>query len=144
MTESEQNILTLLTEQQAQLDALLLLLEQELIVLAARDIIALDELTAQKIALLTKVQATDQQIGQLSDLQQSTNAPWFIEQVNQLDERLAQCKSQTQVNQQVLEQSQLTLDRLKNEILATRGKSGLTYTSKGKPAIENKGGGIKA
>lgn len=144
MTESEQNILTLLTQQQAQLDALFVLLEQELVVLASRDIVALDELTAQKIAMLTQVQATDEQIGAQSTLQDAVNAPWFIEQVDTLEARLAQCKAQTQVNQQVLEQSQLTLDRLKNEILATRGKSGLTYTSKGKPAIENKGGGIKA
>ncbi|GHG69134.1 hypothetical protein GCM10010919_18810 [Alishewanella longhuensis] len=144
MISAEQNIITLLTKQQAQLDALLLLLEKELVVLASRDIAALDELTAQKIELLSQVQEIDQQIGQQSTLQDSLREPWFVEQVSELEQRLAQCKSQTQVNQQVLEQSQLTLDRLKNEILASQGKSGLTYTNKGKPAIENKGGGIKA
>lgn len=144
MTESEQNVLTLLTQQQAQLDALLLLLETELVVLASRDIVALDDITTQKIALLSQVQTIDKQISEQTALQECLQAPWFVEQVNTLDERLAECKAQTQVNQQVLEQSQLTLDRLKNEILATRGKSGLTYTNKGKPAIENRGGGIKA
>lgn len=144
MTEAEQNILTLLTQQQAQLDALFVLLQEELVILASRDIAALDELTSQKIAMLKQVQITDEQIGAQSNLQDALKTSWFAEHVKILEARLADCKSQTQVNQQVLEQSQLTLDRLKNEILASRGKSGLTYTNKGKPAIENKGSGIKA
>lgn len=144
MTEAEQNILTLLTQQAAQLDALLLLLEKELVVLAARDVIALDELTAEKTSLLNLIQDTDLQLARHSALAEALDAPWFTTKANELKARLAQCKSQTEVNQQVLEQSQLTLDRLKNEILASRGKSGLTYTNKGKPAIDNKGGGIKA
>lgn len=144
MIEAEPNVLTLLKQQQAQLDALLLLLETELVVLASRDIAALDDITNQKLTLLTQVQATDKHISEQTTLPECLQAPWFVEQVNALDERLVECKAQTLVNQQVLEQSQLTLDRLKNEILATRGKSGLTYTSKGKPAIDNKGGGIKA
>lgn len=144
MTEAEQNILTLLTQQAAQLDALLLLLEKELVVLAARDVVALDELTAEKTSLLNLVQTTDLQLAGHSALAEALVTPWFAAKANELKARLDQCKSQTEVNQQVLEQSQLTLDRLKNEILASRGKSGLTYTNKGKPAIDNKGGGIKA
>lgn len=144
MTETEQQILTLLKQQQAQLDALLLLLRQELDVLVSRDYLALDTLTGEKTNLLSEIQSTDEQLATASGLPDCQQQVWFLDLVNLLDSRLEECKAQTAVNQQVLEQSQLTLDRLKNDILASRGKSGLTYTSKGKPAIENKGGGIKA
>lgn len=144
MTEVEQQILTLLKQQQAQLDALLLLLRQELDVLVSRDYLALDTLTGEKTKLLSEIKSTDDELATASALPYCQQQAWFLDLVSALDSRLEDCKTQTAVNQQVLEQSQLTLDRLKNDILASRGKSGLTYTSKGKPAIENKGGGIKA
>ena len=144
MTTSEQSIITFLTQQQAQLDALLLLLQQELAALANRDIEQLDLLTHQKTSLLEQIQATDQALSQQSHLADYLETSWFKESVSKLDSLLEQCKAQTEVNQQVLDHSRLTLDRLKHEILTARGKSGLTYTNKGKPAVDNKGGGIKA
>ncbi|MBU1437724.1 MAG: flagellar protein FlgN, partial [Gammaproteobacteria bacterium] len=62
----------------------------------------------------------------------------------QLDELLEQCKEQNEVNRQSVEQSQLIVERFKHELLQNRGKSGLTYTAKGKPAIDSIGKGIKA
>lgn len=144
MTVSEQSIITFLNQQQAQLDALLLLLQQELAALSGRDIEQLDLLIKQKTVLLQQIQSTDHALSQQSHLADYIDTDWFKQSVNNLDALLEQCKAQTQVNQQVLDYSQLTLDRLKNEILSAKGKSGLTYTNKGKPAVDNKGSGIKA
>lgn len=144
MISAEQNIITLLNAQKAQLNALFVLLEKELTALTLRNVTELDELTVQKSQLLTQIQTTDQQLSEQESLIDYTETTWFLEIVAELDDLLSKCKAQTQVNQQVLEQSQLTLERLKNEILATRGKSGLTYTNKGKPALDSLGNGIKA
>lgn len=144
MNITEQPILSLLEQQHAQLDALLLLLKHELTILSSRDIEALTAITTEKSQLLSHIHALDAQLAHETELSACMKAPWFTEQVARLDELLNQCKQQTDINQQVLEQSQLTLERLKLEILGTRGQSGLTYTNKGKPAVESKGSGIKA
>ncbi|HAW93161.1 MULTISPECIES: flagellar export chaperone FlgN [unclassified Arsukibacterium] len=135
---------TLLQQQQAQLDALLLLLRQELAALASRDIEALNTLTLEKQQTLTEIQSTDASIAANEWLQAAREESWFKQQISQLEDSLASCKQQNDVNQITLEQSQLTLQRLKTELLSARGKSGLTYTNKGKPTVDNIGRGIKA
>lgn len=135
---------SLLQQQQAQLTALLLLLRQELAALAARDIDNLNANTVEKQTLLAEIQATDSKIAGSELLQTASDQPWFKQQVAVLEQVLADCKQQNDVNQLTLEQSQLTLQRLKTELLSARGKSGLTYTNKGKPTVDNIGKGIKA
>ena len=143
MTTSDA-IVTLLNQQQQHLDVLLSLLRQELAALASRDIDSLNQLTIEKTTLLQQVQDTDTALASQPQLEQCKQEDWFKQQIAQLDELLTQCKQQNDVNQQTLEQSQLTLARFKTELLSSRGKAGLTYTSKGKPAVDNKGKGIKA
>ncbi|MDX1678701.1 flagellar export chaperone FlgN [Arsukibacterium sp.] len=135
---------SLLQQQQAQLEALLLLLRQELAALASRDIDKLNTNTSEKQQVLAEIQATDHSIATNTLLQTAKQQPWFKQRVAVLEQLLADCKQHNEVNQQTLEQSQLTLQRLKTELLSSRGKSGLTYTNKGKPTVDNIGKGIKA
>ncbi len=144
MTSHFEPLNTQLQQQQAQLDALLLLLRQELAALASRDIDTLHTITADKQTLLSEIQQTDSQIAGNALLSSAKAEPWFNERLVDLDNTLADCKQQNEVNQITLEQSQLTLQRLKTELLSARGKSGLTYTNKGKPTVDNMGKGIKA
>ncbi|MDX5408487.1 flagellar protein FlgN [Rheinheimera fenheensis] len=137
-------ILTLLNQQQQHLDVLLSLLRQELAALASRDIESLNRITNEKTTVLQQLHDTDNQLAAQPTLAQCKQQDWFKLQVAKLDELLEQCKRHNDINQQTLEQSQLTLARFKTELLSSRGKAGLTYTSKGKPAIDNKGKGIKA
>ncbi len=137
-------ILTLLNQQQQHLDVLLSLLRQELAALASRDIESLNRITNEKTTVLQQLHDTDNHLAAQPALAQCRQQDWFKQQVAQLDELLEQCKRHNDINQQTLEQSQLTLARFKTELLSSRGKAGLTYTSKGKPAIDNKGKGIKA
>ncbi|CAM3896024.1 flagellar export chaperone FlgN [Rheinheimera salexigens] len=135
---------TLLDQQQQHLDALLLLLRQELAALSERDIASLEQLTKEKTQLLISVEQTDKAVGQLPNLAEIKKLSWFIDAVAKIDTVLAECKQQNAVNQQVLDQSQLTLERFKNTLLSQQGKSGLTYTNKGKPSVDSIGKGIKA
>ncbi|MGP9801481.1 flagellar export chaperone FlgN [Rheinheimera sp. NSM] len=144
MTDAASAIIILLNQQQQHLDELLLLLRQELAALAGRDIAALEQLTHTKSDMLSRLQQTDSELAAAAELEQCKQQEWFKQKVAALDLQLEECKRQNDINQQTLEQSQLTLARFKTELLSSRGKSGLTYTSKGKPAVENKGKGIKA
>lgn len=144
MSSATDVITSLLSQQQQHLDVLLSLLRQELAALASRDITLLESLTQQKADVLQLLQTADEQISQVPELESCKQQDWFKQQVAALDTVLEACKRQNDINQQTLEQSQLTLARFKTELLASRGKSGLTYTAKGKPAVESKGKGIKA
>jgi flagella synthesis protein FlgN len=144
MTTASNDIIALLDQQEQLLDELLLSLRQEIAALASRDIATLESIITLKTTQLQQLQQNDASLAASADLAEQLQQPWFKQKVAQLDARLEECKRQNDVNQQTLEQSQLTLARFKTELLASRGKSGLTYTSKGKPAVDSKGKGIKA
>ena len=137
-------ILSLLNKQQEHLQVLLSLLKSELSAIANRDVEKLDQGCAIKVQQLELIQQLDQQISEIPQLAELKVQPWFSDAVSQLYNLLAQCKEQNEVNRQSLEQSQLVVERIKHEILQNRGKAGLTYTAKGKPAIDSIGKGIKA
>ncbi|MDF3125866.1 flagellar export chaperone FlgN [Rheinheimera sp. 1928-s] len=144
MSTANSSILTLLNEQEQHLDVLFLLLQRELDAIRTRDVEALKSNTEEKIQLLELVQTADQQLAVLPELAEAKEQSWFQEHLQRLEEKLAQCKFQNQVNSQSVEQSQLVIERFKTELLQSRGRAGLTYTNKGKAAQVDKGPGIKA
>ncbi|PKM17394.1 MAG: flagellar biosynthesis protein FlgN [Gammaproteobacteria bacterium HGW-Gammaproteobacteria-15] len=144
MTTASNDIIALLDQQKQLLDELLLSLRQEIAALASRDIAALENILTLKTTQLQQLQQNDALLAACADIAEQKQQAWFKQKVAELDAQLEECKRQNDINQQTLEQSQLTLARFKTELLASRGKSGLTYTSKGKPAVESKGKGIKA
>lgn len=137
-------VLSLLTQQQEHLGVLLLLLQQELAAISSRDITALEDNSATKLQCLEQIQALDSSIAAHPQLPALKTDPSLRDQVRQIDVLLQQCKQQNEVNRQTLEQSQLVIERFKHELLQQRGKSGLTYNAKGKPALDSVGKGIKA
>lgn len=137
-------ILSLLDRQQEHLKVLLSLLKSELAAISERNVEKLDQGCLLKVQQLELIQQLDQEISELPQITELKTQPWFSDAVKQLDELLNQCKEQNEINRQSVEQSQLVVERFKHEILQNRGKSGLTYTAKGKPAIESIGKGVKA
>lgn len=135
---------SLVRRQQEHLLVLLSLLKSELAAIAARDVEKLEQGCALKLQQLEQIQQLDLQIAQLPDLAELKIQPWFTDAVSALDEILNQCKEQNEINRLSLEKSQLVVERFKHELLQNRGKSGLTYTAKGKPAVDHIGKGIKA
>ena len=144
MSTVPDSITSLLHLQQQQLELLLSLLRQELAALANRDITNLEQISAQKLEQLALIQQADAELAASPSLQDVKTHDSVKHQIQLIDNLLAQCKQQNDVNQQTLEQSQLRLQQFKHELLSSRGKSGLTYTNKGQPAVDNKGKGIKA
>lgn len=138
MSNAYSSILTLLNEQEQQLDVLLLLLHKELDAIRSRDVEALKTNTDEKIQILDLVQATDEQLTASPELDAAKQQDWFKQQLQRLEDKLAQCKFQNQVNSQSVEQSQLVIERFKTELLQSRGRAGLTYTNKGKAAQVDK------
>lgn len=137
-------ILPLFEQQQEHLTMLLSLLKAELDAISSRNVEALEQGGAAKLACLEQIQQLDQDIAALPMLSTVKNEAWFVQKVQDIDHILQQCKEQNEINALTLQQSQLIVERFKHELLQNRGKSGLTYTAKGKPAIDHKGGGIKA
>lgn len=137
-------VLSLLVQQQKHLDVLLLLLKQELQAISDRNIVALEDNSAVKLQYLEQIQQTDAKIAEYPQLSELKTTEAFIHQIKNIDNLLQQCKEQNEVNRQALEQSQLVIERYKHELLQQRGKSGLTYNAKGKPALDSVGKGIKA
>jgi flagella synthesis protein FlgN len=144
MNSAPSSILTLLNEQEQHLDVLLLLLQKELDAIRTRDVEALKSNTEEKIHTLDLIQATDAKLTAEPELADAKPQDWFKDHLRRLENKLAQCKFLNQVNSQSVEQSQLVIERFKTELLQSRGRSGLTYTNKGKPAQVDKGPGIKA
>ncbi len=137
-------ILSLLVQQQKHLDVLLSLLKQELQAISDRDIAALENNSAVKLQCLEQIQLIDDEIAKHPQLSASKTTEAFVNQVIEIDNLLLHCKEQNEINRQALEQSQLVIERYKHELLQQRGKSGLTYNAKGKPALDSIGKGIKA
>jgi flagella synthesis protein FlgN len=137
-------VLALLTQQQEHLEVLLLLLKQELQAISLRDINELESNSADKLQQLEQIQQLDQQIASHPQLLQLKADPQLIKHVQHIDSVLHLCKEQNEINRLTLEQSQITIERFKHELLQQRGKSGLTYNAKGKPALDSIGKGIKA
>ena len=144
MSNVPSSILTLLNEQEQHLDVLLLLLQNELDAIRTRDVEALKTNTEEKIQILDLIQAADEKLTLLPELVEAKQQDWFKTHLQGLEDKLAQCKFQNQVNSQSVEQSQLVIERFKTELLQSRGRAGLTYTNKGKTAQVDKGPGIKA
>lgn len=135
---------SLLSQQQQHLKVLLLLLQTELTAISERDIEKLEQGCAEKLTLLEHIQQLDSAIAALPQLTELKTEDWFRQTVTELDSMLNACKEQNEVNRLTLEQSQLMISRFKHELLQNRGKSGLTYTAKGKPAVDHIGKGFKA
>ncbi|MCC5824996.1 flagella synthesis protein FlgN [Alkalimonas sp.] len=142
MTATDLN--TLLLQQKEHLNVLLSLLRQEIAAIASRQPDELESLGQQKVACLEALQQLDQRIAEHSQLQDARQTEDFQQAVSEMDQLLASCKQQNEVNRLALEQSQLNLQHFKNELLQLHGKSGLTYDRKGKPAVDHKGKGFKA
>jgi len=116
----------------------LALLKSELAAIASRNIEELDKCCEAKLQCLEEIQQLDAQIATIPNLAELKTQPWFVENLQAIDDVLQQCKEQNEINSLTLQQSQLIVERFKHELLQNRGKSGLTYTAKGKPAIDNK------
>lgn len=134
----------LVSQQLSQLTQLETLLLTENEILQQQNPDTLNEVTAAKEALLSSIQTVDNAIEQSFEFKQEKLTGKFDSELNEIEQILLRCKEQNQINGHIIQQSQLSVERMKNSLLENHNKSSLTYDSKGKKSAGLSSLGIKA
>ncbi|WP_310733167.1 flagellar export chaperone FlgN [Colwellia sp. MB02u-10] len=134
----------LVSQQLSQLTQLETLLDTEKDVLQQQNPDALIHLTADKNDLLLAIKRIDNAIGQSFEFKQEKLAGKFTSLLSDIEAILVRCKKQNQINGLIIQQSQLSVERMKTSLLENHNKSSMTYNSKGKTSGGLSSLGIKA
>ena len=135
------SLAALLETQTLQLKQLLDITQQELELIVKRKALELPPLTESKQTLLTHIQATDSELANHPEREQLNHE--FKEQVSQLRALVEQCQEQSQVAEQLLEQSLNGVRQLANILSKLHERQSMTYDQKGHTKGINKGAGFK-
>ncbi|MGB1263868.1 MAG: flagella synthesis protein FlgN [Cognaticolwellia sp.] len=134
----------LISQQLSQLTQLETLLDAEKDVLQQQNPDALIQITAEKNTLLLAIQELDNAIGQSFEFKQEKLAGNFSTELADIKASLERCKQQNQVNGLIIQQSQLSVERMKTSLLENHNKASMTYDNKGKTSGGLSSLGIKA
>lgn len=133
-----------LVQQHQQLTALSLVIANEKQILQQHDPQALLVISQEKNTLLLAIQQLDQIIGQNQRFAQDKAAGKLTQQLKEITELLTQCQQQNLVNGQIIQQSQLAVERMKTSLLENHNKNAITYDKKGKKSAGLSSIGLKA
>ncbi len=125
------DLIELLQSQDSQLDALYVLLEQEMALLQQRNALALPDLAQQKQALLQQIQYQDQQISQHPEHERLAADLATLRQG--LIDKLQRCQERNEVNGKLIEMSLTSNRRLATVLTQIRDRNSTTYDNKGTP-----------
>jgi len=139
-----QKVTQLLSLQKSELDKLHDLLANELAILKARDLAELEKQAQEKELLLKNINQLDQAISQQSDLKSLQDNNLFSEQVTEIITLLGDCKKQNEINGQIINNSQIAINRFKGMLQQSIANNSMTYDNKGKTNINLNSIGIKA
>ncbi|WP_105254918.1 flagellar export chaperone FlgN [Pseudoalteromonas sp. T1lg75] len=117
-----------LKQQHNSLNELLVLLNDELTVIAGRSGTELKSITPAKAQALTQIQKQDQHIAQLL-ARQSERDEQDQQLIDSARELLAQCQQQNQINAHAAHQAQLSVKQLKDILIGA--PSSITYAADG-------------
>lgn len=134
----------LLNQQLSQLEQLEAVIDAEKELLQGRDPEKLTEITETKNQLLVAIESLDQKFSQSIVFKQERENGQHQEQLTKIKKILLSCKEKNFVNGQVIEHSQLAVERMKTSLLQQHNKSSMTYDSKGKTSGGLSSLGIKA
>lgn len=137
-------ITPLLNKQEAELTKLHSLLCNELEILKNRELSILEQASAEKEAILSQVNLLDKEISHYVSLDALQQDETHSEQVSRIINLLHECKKQNEVNGQIINNSQIAINRFKNMLQKSISNNTMTYDNKGKTSISNRSVGIKA
>ena len=126
------------------------LLQLESIIDAEKDILQLQnpenltDITAQKNQLLLDIQSLDQTLEQSMIFKEEKSQGAYQAQLSSIEETLIRCKEKNQINGDIINHSQLAVERMKTSLLQNHNKSSMTYDNKGKTSGGLSSLGIKA
>ncbi len=134
----------LLNQQHQQLTDLVELIANEKLILQQHDPDALLLISEEKNILLLAIEALDQKISRDKGFAQDKAAGILTDALTNIALLLEQCKQQSLVNGQIIEQSKLAVERMKTSLLENHNKNAITYDSKGKKSAGLSSLGLKA
>ncbi|KMT65493.1 flagellar export chaperone FlgN [Catenovulum maritimum] len=134
----------LLDQQAEQLTSLGDLLQAELDAYKQRNTDKILDTAEAKQALLIKIQALDQSIAQLENLDELKQSESFQASVDAINHQLKEIKVQSAINERVIRTSLNNVTRLKQSILSLKNADSMTYDKQGQAKTQTLGKGIKA
>ncbi|NQZ26755.1 MAG: flagellar protein FlgN [Colwellia sp.] len=134
----------LLTLQHQQLTALAQVIANEKNILQQHDPQALLTVSQEKNTLLLAIQQLDQNISLHQGFAQDKAAGKLVAQLAEITELLKHCQQQNLVNGQIIQHSQLAVERMKTSLLESHNKNAITYDNKGKKSAGLSSLGLKA
>lgn len=123
---------SLLDHQQSLLDELLVLIDAEKTALIAQDASELLRLAEAKSAALLALKKNDDALALHPAKQQLTEDQALLGKVEAAQATLLRCKQANQLNAQLIEHNEASINRLAQALQVSRNASSLTYTDKGK------------
>ena len=134
----------LLMLQHQQLTALAQVIANEKNILQQHDPQALLTVSQEKNTLLLAIQQLDQNISLHQGFAQDKAAGKLVSQLAEITELLKHCRQQILVNGQIIQHSQLAVERMKTSLLESHNKNAITYDNKGKKSAGLSSLGLKA
>lgn len=134
----------LLAMQTNELHKLCDLLDNELAILKQRDLAQLEQNSQSKEQLLNNINQLDQALSiQISPQELKANT-LFQEQVQTINQLLQACKNKNEVNGQIINNSQVAINRFKGMLQQSIANNSMTYDNKGQTNINTNSIGVKA
>jgi flagella synthesis protein FlgN len=138
------NLTELLNQQEVELNKLHSLLDNEFEVLKKRDLELLENTAIEKETCLNDINQLDQSIKQLSSFEELKQDENYGEQVSRIITMLVDCKEQNEVNGQIINNSQIAMNRFKMMLQKSIANNSMTYDDKGRTNVKTTSIGIKA
>ncbi|PKI14786.1 flagellar export chaperone FlgN [Colwellia sp. 12G3] len=134
----------LVAKQHQQLTLLARIIADEKQILQQHDPQALLTISQEKNTLLLAIQQLDQEIGQNQGFAQEKAAGKLTQELAEIADLLINCQQKNLVNGQIIQQSQLAVERMKTSLLENHNKNAITYDKKGKKSAGLSSLGLKA
>ena len=120
-------------------------LEQEKIAITSRISADIESIAKQKIALITRLQQTDQRIANHPHLNQLTEDEHLHNLLAQIRSIIHDCQQANLVNGEALARAQVSFNKLNNLMQQSHGKIGMTYNATGQThTVSTLGTNLKA
>lgn len=140
----EQTSEELLAQQLNQLTQLLALLESEKQILQTHSPEDLITITQEKNTLLLTVQETDTVLSKHPNFRKEKSSGIHQKTLDSIENLLLQCKKLNTVNGMIIQQSQISVAKMKTSLLVNNNRSSMTYDNKGKTSGTLKSLDLKA
>lgn len=134
----------LLAKQYKQLQLLENIIAEEKDILQLHNPDALLKVSQEKNTLLIAIESLDKEIVQHPDFTTDKSTGKLDKPLAAITKLLETCQQKNLVNGQIIQQSQLAVERMKTTLLESHNKSAITYDNKGKKSAGLSSIGLKA